>query len=454
MKNFRYSFFIGVVFLFPCTNFAAKPGISFNSTASKQVSGEAEPERRAKPAPFDSVFPSTEYPGPTIGVPDTDPIYPVNKMLWKNFKELKKNNIRIYGWVNPSVNASSSKNSNSPLGYMIVPNRLELDQLVLRVERVPDTVQISHIDWGFRLSNLYGIDYRFTTAKGFFSEQLLEHNLLYGYDPVEAYAQVYFPCVARGMVLTIGRYSAPADIESQFAVQNYLASHSIMYTLDTNTQTGINAAIKFNDNWSIQIGLHSGSDVAPWTNAAHPTLLAFVRWVSADNNDSLWGGISSFNDGQFKGDHDNLQQFNLTWSHRFTEKCFTQTELYYIYQYNAARGGTCNFGPIRSFGGGGGCGPIIHGTSASLGAVNFIEVKVSDKDFVSFRTDYLDDYQGQRTKFATAYMSWTLGLTHQFSNLFVVRPEIRYDTAFKFKPYDNGTRSSQKIFVVDAIIRF
>jgi len=37
------------------------------------------------------------------------------------------------------------------------------------VKRVPDTVQTDHWDWGFRLTNLYGLDYRFTTAKGYFS---------------------------------------------------------------------------------------------------------------------------------------------------------------------------------------------------------------------------------------------------------------------------------------------
>src|SRR5579871_5534082 len=86
-----------------------------------------EPPRRAKPAPLDSIFPSSEYLGPTIGVPDTDPVYPLTKFLWNDFSFLKRNDIRIYGWVNPSVNLSTSHNSNAPLSYDIVPNRLELD---------------------------------------------------------------------------------------------------------------------------------------------------------------------------------------------------------------------------------------------------------------------------------------------------------------------------------------
>ena len=411
--------------------------------------------RRAKPAPYDSVFPSTEYLGPTIGVPNLDPIYPLNQGIWDKLPQLKDDQIRIYGWINPSVNASSSKHSNVPLSYTIVPNNIELDQAVLRIERVPDTVQTHSIDWGFRLSNIYGMDYRYTTSQGYFSGQLLEHNELYGYDPVEAYTQLYIPSVAQGLLLTLGRYISPVDIEAQLAPQNYLVTHSLMFTYDAYTQTGINAALKLNDTWTVQLGLHSGNDVAPWTNAASiPTYQALLRWISDSNDDSLWGGMNSFNGGKFKGNHENLQQFNLTWSHRFTEKFFTATEAYYIYQIDAALGGTCNFGPVKSYGSGGGCGPIIPGKSSSIGAVNYLEYKLHEKLFSSFRTDYLDDPEGQFTGYTTAYMSFTLGLTYFLTQFIEVRPEVRFETAFNAKPYDNGSRKNQALFITDLIARF
>lgn len=434
---------------------------TINSFASNAASirdttkSNTKPQRRACPAPFDSIFPMTEYLGPTIGVPNTDPIYPLNKVLWCAIPNLKCNDIRIYGWVNPSYNWSTSSQSNTPLSYDLVPNRIELNQLVLRIERQPNTVQTNYMDWGFRVSNLYGIDYRYTTAQGFLSNQLLQHNNLYGYDAPELYAQIYFPQVAQGMVMTIGRYISPADIEAQLAPQNFLLSHSLMFTFDAYTQTGVNTAIKLNNQWTVLLGVHSGNDVMPWNEARHiPTALAMLRWVSRDNNDSLWGGVDSFNGGSFKGDHDNLQQFNLTWSHRFTEQFFTMTEGYYIYQYDAAQGGTCNFGPPRSFGGGGGCGPIIPGKSSSIGLVNYTEVKVSDKDYISARTDYLNDINGQRTGYTTRYMSFTLGLAHQFNNLIQVRPEVRYESAFKATPYDLGTSKSQTTAAVDMIAKF
>ena len=440
MKKIGLTYFTIVIMLFHAVSIAGQALVQ---------------NRRAKPAPFDPVFPSTEYLGPTIGVPNTDPIYPINTLLWKDFPTLAENGIRIYGWVNPSLNASTSSQSNIPLSYAIVPNRIELDQLVLRAERVPDTVQLEHIDWGFRITNLFGIDYRYTTSQGYFSQQLLGNNNLYGDDPVEAYSQLYVPSVAQGMLITVGRYISPPDIEAQLAPQNYLVTHSVMFTYDAYTETGINAAIKLDNTWTILLGLHSCNDIAPWTSAEHvPTAQAMLRWVSPNNNDSLWGGIDALNSGKFKGNHDNLQQFNLTWTHRFTEQFFIATEAYYLYQYDAATGGTCNFGPIKSFGGGGGCGPTIPGLSNAFGIVNNIEFKLFEKNFISFRTDYLNDYQGQRTGFATPYMSWTLGLTHEFSSLIELRPEVRYETAFKATPYNNGTRRNQTVFAIDTIIRF
>jgi hypothetical protein len=455
VQSYRKLFFTAITLLLSFNSFANEVTAAPSTKNLPNLKRIEEPSRRAKPAPYDSIFPSTEYLGPTIGVPNADPIFPLTKLLWKEISALKEKDIRVYGWVNPSFNASTSKNSNAPLSYTVVPNHLELEQLVLRFERMPDTVQTSKLDWGFRLSNVYGLDYRYTTSQGYFSNQLLSNNNLYGYDPVEAFGQLYIPSIAQGMVLTIGRYISPPDIEAQLAPQNFLVSHSLMFSFDTYTQTGINAAIKLNNTWTVQLGLHSGNDVAPWTNAASiPTLQALVRWVSANNNDSLWGGVDSFNGGKFKGNHTNLQQFNLTWSHRFTEKFFTETEVYYIYQFDAARGGTCNLGPIKSFGGGGGCGMILPGYSDSIGLVNYTEYKVQEKNFVSFRTDYFDDPRGQLSGFSTAYMSWTLGLTHFFTPYFEVRPEVRYETAFNAIPYDNGTKKNQSLFILDAILRF
>ena len=182
-----------------------------------------------------------------------------------------------------------------------------------------------------------------------------------------------------------------------------------------------------------------------------------LRWVSKSNNDSLYGGINSINNGHFKGFHDNLQQSNLTWTHRFNSSgtFVTSTEAYYIYQSHALVGGTVNFGPPRSWFALTGPGAPIQGNAPAVGVVNYTAIKLGKRTFLTLRPiDFLVDIKGERTGFPTTLSSWTIGLTHRFSELFTIRPEIRYEYAFSARPWDNGRRNNQAMFAIDAIIRF
>jgi hypothetical protein len=125
---------------------------------------------------------------------------------------------------------------NLPAAYAEVPNTFQLDQATLYIERTPDTIQTDHFDRGFRFTNLYGVDYRFTTADGYFSQQLLNNakkdgsiGNRYGYDPVMMYVDLYYPHVAEGLDVRIGRYISLPDIEAQLAPNNYTSLY--LYTL-------------------------------------------------------------------------------------------------------------------------------------------------------------------------------------------------------------------------------
>jgi hypothetical protein len=417
------------------------------------------PTRRALPPPLDPIFPSTDFPGPTIGVPNDTTVYPLQQVL---FPHSNGQGVRVYGWVDFAGLISTSANSTFPLTYNCDPNMINVDQLVLRIERQPDTTRTNHWDWGFRLSNMFGIDYRWTTAQGYFSNQLLGKNYLYGYDPVEAYGIVYIPRFGQGTVLQIGRYISPPDIEAQLAPNNFLYSHSIFFTFDAYTQTGVLAQTKLSDYWTLLYGVNAGSDVAPWSRVTHiPTWELLGRWVSHSNHDSLLFGVNSINKGgQFKTfdyggvlyGHDNLQQSNITWTHVFNPGFQNQFETYYLYSYDAYTGGTINNGPIR-FGGGGGAGAFLPGRSNATGAVDYLEYKFARKAFMSFRTDYMSDPRGWRSGFPTTYGSLTYGITYRPSPLQMFRPEFRIERAFRpgVKPYDNGTKASQFSFAADFI---
>jgi hypothetical protein len=70
--------------------------------------------------------------------------------------------------------------ANSPAAYYNNSNRVIPGSEVLFTQCFPDSVQTKHFDWGFRLAQFWGQDYRYTTSKGFFFAQLL--RLEHSYD--------------------------------------------------------------------------------------------------------------------------------------------------------------------------------------------------------------------------------------------------------------------------------
>jgi len=233
--------------------------------------------RRGTPGPLSSPpFPASDWPiggTVTIGVPDGQ-TYPLMQAINQN-----KGVNKIYGFIEVGANGSTNNKTNAgkgipsnfPSAYDEYSNTVQLDQAVLYFEKIEDTAQKDHFDWGYRLTLLYGTDYRFTTSHGILSQQLLVKNSQYGFDPVMFYLEGYFPKVAEGMTVRVGRYISLPDIEAQLAPNNYTYSHSILYTVDCYTQLGVNATLKLNQHWTVQGGISPGCDTAPWTTDAKLT---------------------------------------------------------------------------------------------------------------------------------------------------------------------------------------
>ena len=248
-----------------------------------------------------------------------------------------KSHEKLYGYFSIGANGSTNNRGNAgkgipanlPSAYDEFPNTVVLDQAVVYYERIEDTAQKDHFDYGFRVTALYGQDYRFTTAKGILSQQLLVKNAQYGFDPVMVYADLYFPKVAEGAVLRIGRYISLPDIEAQLAPNNYTYSHSILYTFDCYTQTGANLTVKLNQNWTVQGGISPGCDVAPWTTDAKVTGNTCLIYSWHNGGDALNGCANTLNDGKYA--YNNLSAYYLTYYHRISANWHTDTEGWYQY---------------------------------------------------------------------------------------------------------------------------
>jgi Putative beta-barrel porin-2, OmpL-like. bbp2 len=415
-----------------------------------------DPLRRGYPGPLDSPpFPGNDYSvggTPVIGAPDTQ-TYSLMQAINEN-----RSRVKIYGWLNGGFNVSTSNKgdgANSPAAYYYNPNRITPDQQVLYIERLPDTVQTEHVDWGFRFAQLWGQDYRYTTSKGIFSQQLLARNHEYGYDPVMFYFDLYIPHVAKGMNIRMGRYISPPDIEAQLAPNNYTYSHSLLYTIDPYTQTGIIATIKLSDHWLIQGGFSGGNDVAPWTKDVKPTATVCANYTWHKGGDALYICANSINDGKYA--YNNVQSYYETWYHKINATWHTDTETWYMYERDVpniggnvanpikpetgANGAFCSYGEKTCF-------------APEIAVVNYLEKQLSHKSYLSIRNEFVDDIKGQRTGYATKYSEHLIGYGHWIGSTVLFRPEIRLEHSYDLPAYDLGTKKTQFIVAGDLTYHF
>ena len=442
----------------PGGNFFRRLGAAYHDDwfPAPNAAAAPAPLRRGYPAPLDSTpFPSGDYSvggSPTIGAPDTQ-TYPLMQAINGN-----RSRTKIYGWLNGGFDVSTSNKgdgANSPAAYYYNPNRVIPDQQVLYIERLPDTVQTEHIDWGFRLAQLYGQDYRYTTAKGYLSQQLLARNHEYGYDPVMFYADVYFPHVAQGMNVRVGRYISLPDIEAQLAPNNYTYSHSILYTIDPYTQTGIVASIKLSDHWLVQGGFSGGNDVAPWTKDVKPTGTACVDYTWHTGGDALYTCANSFNDGKYA--YNNLQSYYETWYHKINASWHTDTEAWYMYERAVPNIGGNVVNPITPETG-------ANGAFCSAGertcfapetaVVNYLEKEFNTHNYLSIRNDFVDDIKGQRTGYTTMYSEHLISYGHWIGSTVLFRPELRLEHSYQMAAYDLGTKKTQFVVAGDITYHF
>ena len=395
-------------------------------------------------------------------------------------KWLQKNHIQVYGWVNGGGNISTNSvkpGGNAPMAYMYTPNTVQLDQTVLYVERIPDTVQTSHIDWGFRLSGIYGENYRYTTAYGIASYQLLNNNSVYGYDFPMVYGELYIPNVAQGLLFRVGRYISIPDIEAQLAPNNYMYSHSMTYTFDNYTNEGVVASLAVAKNVIFQLGLVGGTDTAIWNigkkvnnpapNSLYPnstflkdpgarlSAVACARFTWNDGKDTFYPCMDGINNGVWG--YNNLQWYGFTFYHKFNDRWHVAYEIYTLHQNNVANINN----PIAAAAIAAGGTPFspqyipfnapnaaqcnstsaLTCTASVLATVAYINYQFSPLDNISLRPEFYDDKQGQRTGVKTRYLNFGLGWQHWLSPQIELRPEIDYDYALDRNAFNGNVNA-------------
>jgi hypothetical protein len=474
----------------------------------------APPSRRPSPFPpapeTTPPMPFTEWPygGATVlgaNRPNSvdSPLMAAISDTWLG-KAMSEAHIQAYGWVEAGGNISSStvRGGNAPGGYDYNPNTAQLDQAVLYIERTPDTVQTDHVDWGFRISGIYGVDYRYTTALGVASYQLLKKNNNYGYDFPMEYVELYVPKIADGLLIRAGRFISIPDIEAQLAPNNYMYSHSITYTFDNFTNTGIVATLAATKNIFITLGLVDGTETALWNvgkqlpnlyvlagNAdplypgrqfrrdpgARPSFTGCLRLQSDSARDDIYFCANSINNGAWG--YNNLQWLGFTYYHKFNDHWHISTEFWHIQENGVPNvdnpaaqaiiaGGGTPFSPqFIQFNAPGGahCHNInqLSCNAPEQSALFYLNYNPGPLNNFSLRGEVFDDIVGQRTGVATTYYEVALGWQHWLSPQIELRPELDwYHSADQNAFNGNGNlgiapnRKTQLVAAGDIIMHF
>ena len=405
-------------------------------------------------------------------------------------KWLADNDTQIYGWINPGFNLSTNhqKFGNAPIAYTINPNVAELDQAVLYIDRLPDTVQTDHIDWGFRLSAMYGENYRYTNSYGLASWQFNGKNGWNGYDFPMAYFDLWIPQVAQGLEIRVGRYISIPDIEAQLAPNNILYTHSLSYAYDNFTNTGVVTSWQVSKNFLLQVGINDGTETPLWhynermpnlyvqggSNAAgfgpgvdplypnsrllkdpgnQPSAVACLRYESDDGNTVVYPCMDGINGGQWG--YNNLQWHGFTFYHRFNDQWHVDFETYWMSENDVPNLNNSQAVALVNNGGTPFSPQYLNFNAPNLaycdnaqkldcsvnayGALAYVNYTLDRLDNFTFRPEFYDDPNGWRTGTGkpVKYMEFTLGWQHWLSPQIEFRPEISYWRSFR-TPAFNG----------------
>ena len=419
-------------------------------------------------------------------------------------KAMASSHIQMYGWVDIGGNISTSHvhQGNQPAAYAYAPNTVQLDQAVLYIERTPDTVQSDHVDWGFRVSGIYGSNYRYTASRGFLVDQgLFQKNKINGFDMPMIYGELFIPKIAEGLLIRIGRYISLPDIEAQLAPNNYMYTHSLTYTFDNYTNEGVQLTLAATKNLFLQLGVSMGSDTALWNSnkrlnnatygqsipygtdangntlyttntlfpgstfktdpGAVPSITACVRYQSSSARDNIYACADAINHGTWG--YNNLQWFGVTYYHKFTSNTHVSFESYYLYQKNVVNvdagspglaifsaGGTPFSPQFYPYNGPSGaqCNNVnaVSCTAKVYTALAYWNWEPTPLDNLSLRTEYYNDEEGQRTGTKSRYYEIGIGWQHWFSPQIEVRPEVTYYRSLDGYAFNNDFSTGNTAF--------
>jgi hypothetical protein len=225
------------------------------------------------------------------------------------------------------------------------------------------------------------------------------------------------------------------------------------------------ATLAVTKNITTQLGVEVGTEAMPWhvgatvpnlfpsvvnpgstllkDPGAQPTLAASIRYTTDSGNDAIYLVADGINNGQWG--YNNLQWLGGTYYHKFNDQWHITFESYTLFQRGVLNQNNPTALNIYNSGGSFASlnnlpfnGPfmaqcpaeVLRCTAHVYTALSYLNYKFSPLDNLSFRAEFYDDEEGQRTGTKTRYLETGIGWQHWYSPQIEVRPEVAYYRSF------------------------
>jgi hypothetical protein len=358
-------------------------------------------------------------------------------------------------------------------------NEVLLNGIALTAERDPDTSSKT-IDIGFKVQASYGSDARYTQAIGEFNRSI---NSIDQFDVVEANVTAHLPYITPGgMEVKVGQFGTYLGSEVMDPSGNFFYSHSYIFNFGIPLKhTGIMTETHLSPLFDLYLGIDSGvntflgSGGGADDNAVHfqggfglnlnnLTVLAITH-IGPEDYQYVGNTIEGVH-----GKNKYLSDVVITYTGIKNLTAILEGNYAYDEAYKASGGGVAGyleyaFTPELTLGG---------RAEVFVDSNNFYVAGYRGAfDFINYEGGYgpSNPVFGIPTSKGFTYGEFTLGLNYKPAKVpaslsgLVVRPEVRYDTAFSGgDPYDvkynslygiyEGTKKDQFTFGLDVVIPF
>ena len=285
------------------------------------------------------------------------------------------------------------------------------------------------LDWGFRADLLYGM-----SGYGVQSEDSFDHGWGSG-DYGLGFHQLYGELGYHKLTARYGKFGTPIGWEETASWENFFYSHSYCFNIEPCTHTGAMLYYQLTDGLKLAGGWTAGMESGFANRYRDSSLLAGLE-LALTQKSMLYYYI---NQGTLRNglDEDGFDRFasGLDSNYYIQSVCFEwrPTDKWtYVCQYNLNN--TNEFGGDRV---------------SAYGINNHLLYAINERWGMGFRAEWLrdngvlayEDIQGSSKH--SDYVLLTLGLNFNPTENLRIRPEIRYDHAFKNAIYAYGTKNEQ-----------